>query len=128
MKTFTDKGKDNEYIQKLGIGPVNLPNIQSTDSADSVVAPWHAKLDIELEKYVREPFPFVYALPDEASVESMSMPDITTYVEEMNFKFISGDASLDQFDSYMETLKKMNVEQVIAGRQAQYDRYKAAHK
>ncbi|KAA8753419.1 MULTISPECIES: extracellular solute-binding protein [Paenibacillus] len=128
VKTFTDKGKDNEYIQKLGIGPVNLPNIQSTDSADSVVAPWHAKMDKELEPYVREPFPFVYALPDEASVESMAMPDITTYVEEMNFKFISGDASLDQFDSYIETLKKMNIEQVIAGRQAQYDRYKAAQK
>ncbi|OVE54364.1 hypothetical protein B0E34_19180, partial [Chryseobacterium mucoviscidosis] len=58
--------------------------------------------------------------------ESMSMPDITTYVEEMNFKFISGDTSLDQFDNYIETLKKMNIEQVIAGRQAQYDRYKAA--
>lgn len=127
-KKFTDKGKDNEYIQKLGIGPVNLPNIQSTDSADAVVPEWHSSLDKELEKYVHEPFPFVYALPDEASIESTTMPDITTYVQEMNFKFISGELGLDQFDSYIETLKNMNVEQVIAGRQAQYDRYMAAQK
>ncbi|WP_270165804.1 extracellular solute-binding protein [Paenibacillus sp. SYP-B4298] len=128
VKTFTENGKNNEYIQKLGIGPVNLPNIQSTDAADATVAPWHAKLDKEFEQYVREPFPFVYALSDEASIESTTMPDVTTYVQEMNFKFISGEAPLDKFDSYIQTLKSMNIDQVIAGRQAQYDRYMAAQK
>lgn len=127
-KQFTEKGKDNDFIQKYGIGPVNLPSAQSTDSADAIVAPWHEKRDKELEQYIRPPFPNVYALPEEASVENMSMPDIQTYVDEMNLKFITGKESLDQFDAYIANLKNMNIEQIIAGRQAQYDRYLAASK
>ncbi|WP_168123110.1 extracellular solute-binding protein [Paenibacillus sp. HB172176] len=127
-KQFTEQGKDNEFIQQLGIGPVNLPISQSTDSADVQVAPWHAKLDKELEKYIKAPFPFVYALQDEADAESMYMTDITTYVEEMHYKFITGQESLDNFDSYIATLKKMNIEKVLEGKQAQYDRYLAASK
>ncbi|MNY77272.1 hypothetical protein D3C86_2171120 [compost metagenome] len=56
------------------------------------------------------------------------MPDITTYVNEMNIKFITGKESLDKFDSYIKSLKSMGVEDVIKGRQAQYDRYLAASK
>lgn len=127
-KQFTAKGRDNDYIQKLGIGPVNLPNIQSAESADALVPAWHSQLDKKLEPYIHAPFPFVYALPEEASTDSMAMPDITTYVEEMNFKFVSGSLGLDQFDSYLSTLKSMNIDQVIANKQAQYDRYLAAQK
>jgi len=126
-KEFTEQGKNNDFIQKLGIGPVNLPISQSTESTDVMVAPWHAKIDKELEKYIKAPFPFVYALPEEASVDSQYMPDITTYVEEMHYKFITGQESLDNFDKYIATLKKMNIEKVIEVRQAQYDRYQAAN-
>jgi putative aldouronate transport system substrate-binding protein len=128
IKQFTEKGKDNDFIQKLGIGPVNLPSSQSTAAADVQVAPWHSKLDKELEKYIRAPFPFVYALPDEADVEKQYMADITTYVDEMNIKFIMGKENLTKFDDYIKTLKGMNIEQVIKGKQAQYDRYLAATK
>lgn len=128
VKQFTEQGKNNDFIQKLGIGPVNLPSSQSTDAADVLVAPWHAKIDKELEKYIKAPFPFVYALPEEADVEKQYMADITTYVDEMNIKFIMGKEDLSKFDDYIKTLKGMNIEEVIKGRQAQYDRYLAATK
>lgn len=127
-KQFTEKGKDNDYIQKSGINPVNLPIEQSVEATDVLVAPWHAKLDKEMEKYIKAPFPFVYALSSEASTESTIMPDITTYVNEMNIKFITGKESLDKFDSYLKSLKSMGVEDVLKGKQAQYDRYLAANK
>ncbi len=127
-KVFTEQGKNNDFIQKLGIGPVNLPNTQSTASADVMVAPWHAERDKEIEPFIKAPFPFVYGLPEEAEVENQVMPDISTYVEEMHLKFIMGKESLDNFDKYVATLKKMNIDQVIKGRQAQYDRYLAASK
>lgn len=127
-KQFTEKGKDNDFIQKFGINPVNLPIEQSVEATDVLVAPWHAKLDKEMEKYIKAPFPFVYALADEASVENTVMPDINTYVQEMEIKFITGKESLDQFDGYIKALKGMGVEDVIKGRQAQYDRYLAASK
>ncbi|MGF7033789.1 putative aldouronate transport system substrate-binding protein [Paenibacillus mucilaginosus] len=127
-KQFTEKGKDNDFIQKFGINPVNLPIEQSVESTDVLVAPWHAKIDKEMEKYIKPPFPFVYALPDEAGTENTVMPDMTTYVNEMNIKFITGKESLDNFDAYLKALKGMGIEDVIKGRQAQYDRYQAAGK
>jgi putative aldouronate transport system substrate-binding protein len=127
-KEYTEKGKDNDYIQKSGINPVNLPMEQSVEAVDTLVAPWHAKIDKEMEKYIKAPFPFVYALSAEASTESTIMPDITTYVNEMHIKFITGSESLDKFDSYIKALKGMGIEDVIKGKQAQYDRYVAAGK
>jgi putative aldouronate transport system substrate-binding protein len=127
-KQFTEKGKDNDFIQKFGINPVNLPIEQSVEATDVLVAPWHAKLDKEMEKYIKAPFPFVYSLPAEASTENTVMPDITTYVNEMNIKFITGKEPLSNFDAYIKALKSMGVEDVVKGRQAQYDRYLAASK
>ena len=54
--------------------------------------------------------------------------DIQTYVEQMNVAFIPGTNDLSTFDSYLETLKSMNVEELIKIKQAQYDRYMAAYK
>lgn len=127
-KQFTEKGKDNDYIQKAGINPVNMPIEQSVEATDVLVAPWHAEIDKEMEQYIKAPFPFVYALSSEASNESTIMPDIITYVNEMNIKFIMGKESLDQFDNYLKTLKGMGVEEVLKGKQAQYDRYISATK
>lgn len=125
-KQYTEKGKDNDYIQKAGINPVNLPIEQSVEAVDELVAPWHAAIDKEMEVYIKAPFPFVYALDAEAAKENTMMPDITTYVNEMNIKFIMGKESLDNFDSYLGALKSMGIEEIIQGRQAQYDRYLTA--
>ena len=60
---------------------------------------------------------------------SMYLTDLTTYVDERAVAFICGYASIeDEFDAYIETLKGMQVEELIKVKQAQYDRFAAAMK
>lgn len=54
--------------------------------------------------------------------------DLQTYADEMNVAFITGTTPLDQFDSYVETLKSMHLDDLLKVRTAQYDRYKSASK
>ena len=51
---------------------------------------------------------------------------ISTYCGEMYFKFITGEVDLDAgWDEYIDTLKGMGVEDMIAIKQAQLDRFNA---
>lgn len=52
--------------------------------------------------------------------------NIDTYMYETVSKFVVGDLSLDQFDSFVQQLKDMGIEDCIAIEQAAYDRYLAA--
>ncbi len=51
--------------------------------------------------------PPVQFTPDEQETMSNIMTPVKTYVEEMKFKFIKGDVSFDEWDTYLETLKTM---------------------
>ena len=50
------------------------------------------------------------------------MPDIETYVKENVVKFITGNRALCVWDVYVDTLKQMGIEEVVAVKQAWYDR------
>lgn len=121
-------GKDNDYLQKFGIDPVNLPLIQFTAMAEGILPKWHVDFDYAVAPYMKGVWPFIYSLDDEASVENQYMTDITTYVDEMELKFIMGTESLANFDKFSATLKNMNIDKVTAARQAQWDRYQKAMK
>lgn len=64
-------------------------------------------------------------LPEEASELADIMTDIDTYVEEMTYQFVTGQASLDQYDAYVEQVKALGIDRAIAIRQAALDRYLA---
>jgi putative aldouronate transport system substrate-binding protein len=49
--------------------------------------------------------------------------DLTTYVDEMMLKFITGQEPLSKFDEYMERLRALGVERAISIKQAALDRY-----
>lgn len=52
-----------------------------------------------------------------------------SYVDERAVAFICGYADIEtEFDSYLSTLKNMQVDELIKVRQAQYDRYAEALK
>ena len=51
------------------------------------------------------------------------MRDITTYIDEMTVKFITGVTPLSEYDSYMEQLKQMGIEEAIAITEAEYDKF-----
>jgi len=127
-KVYTDKGKDNDFIQKYGINPVNMPSIQSTAMAEGILPAWHVQVDKQISPMVKAPWPAVYSLPEEASVESQYLTDLNTYIDEMEMKFILGTESLANFDKYKDKLKNMHVDELLKVRQAQYDRYVASSK
>jgi ABC-type sugar transport system, periplasmic component len=71
-----------------------------------------------------------YVIPDginftsvEASEKAYIMADITTYVEESIPKFITGDTSMDKWDSFVKQIKSMNIDRAIELEQASLDRY-----
>lgn len=60
---------------------------------------------------------------DEQEVIKALENDILTYTEQMEAKFVVGEASMDKWDEFINTLKKMGIEDLIKVRQSAYDRY-----
>lgn len=67
--------------------------------------------------------PDVTATSDEGAELSTLLSAIETYQNEMFFKFMLGEESLDSFDAYLKNLADMGMERVLEIKQAQYDRY-----
>ncbi len=120
--------EDTIWYQGLGINAPNMPSQQSTPATDVLLAPWHVANDRTYEEpYIRAPFPNVYSTTDETSTISMYLVDVQTYVDERAIAFICGYASIeDEFDSYIATLKNLQIDELIKVKQAQYDRFAAA--
>ena len=51
------------------------------------------------------------------------MPDIQTYVDENVAKFMIGEQSMDKWDEFVATVKELGIDQIIAVRQKQADRF-----
>ena len=62
---------------------------------------------------------------DEADEHSSVYSDINTYLQEQIAQFITGAKDMDQWDSFVETLKDMGIEDCIQLKQDAYDRYLA---
>ena len=62
---------------------------------------------------------------DESAEYASLYLDIETYVQECYVKFIMGQLSLDDYDSYRDTLRSMGIERCIELKQAALDRYNA---
>ena len=63
--------------------------------------------------------------PEEAEELAALTTNINAYQEEMVIKYIMGRESLDSFDSFVEQMKKYDIERVIEMKQAALDRYNA---
>lgn len=80
-----------------------------------------------VEKYepvAEVPFPLLYLTREENDIIAINATDLKTYVEEMEAKFITGVASLDEWDKYVETIESMGIEEYVAIHQQAYDRWK----
>jgi putative aldouronate transport system substrate-binding protein len=76
--------------------------------------------DTDEAKYMMPP---VTATPEESSELASIMNAITTYREEMIFKFILGLEPIDKFDTYVAQIKKLGIDRAIAINQAALARY-----
>ncbi len=62
---------------------------------------------------------------EENDIIASKMNDIQTYVDEMVLNFVFGKEPLSNFDSYVDQLKKLGIDQVVAAYQSAYDRFAA---
>lgn len=128
-RSFTEKAlSDNLWLQALGINPPCLPYHNSVEATNVLLPKWHVDVDSNLATMTSAPWPQIYATQEESSVLSQYLVDIQTYADQMAVAFISGNTSMDDFDSYLSTLKTMHVDDIIKIKQEQYDRYAAALK
>ena len=75
-----------------------------------------------LVEYFRPRFPDYPLTEEEDEVISSVMTDIKTYSNEMIHKFIIGTEPMDKFDEYLAKLNAIGLSDVLAIKQAQYDR------
>ena len=124
-REYTEKGKDNDWLQQLGINPAFvLPAAQSVEATDILVADWHAQINRDLRKYIRNPWPEIYATSEESDTANLYMEDIQNKVNEDAEAFITGKKDIEkEFDSYLTELEDLHLEEVTEVRQAQYNRY-----
>ncbi len=69
------------------------------------------------------PFPQVYLTLEEQSRVNTIRPDLDSYIQQMEAKFVSGGESFDNWDKYISTLKSLAVEELEQIHQAAYDRW-----
>lgn len=62
---------------------------------------------------------------DESREFATIMNDVDAYKGEMFMKFLMGDESIDNFDTYVETIKGMNIDRAIEIQEAALERYNA---
>jgi putative aldouronate transport system substrate-binding protein len=67
--------------------------------------------------------PLVSQTAEESTKLASLLNDINTYYQEMFNKFVMGVEPLSNFDKFVETIKKMGIEEVIKIKQAALDRY-----
>ncbi|MCR5093190.1 MAG: extracellular solute-binding protein [Lachnospiraceae bacterium] len=126
-REFTEKGKDNDWLQQFGINPSFVfPAQQSVASTDVLVADWHAKSNADLRQYVVDPWPFIYSTDAETDTINTYMTDIQTKVDESAAAFITGTRPMTEFDAYIGELDALHLPEVLEIRKQQYARYKKA--
>ncbi len=77
----------------------------------------------EMEQYIRPTIPALSLTEEEREIVNSTYTEIQTYKDEMINKFIMGKEPLENFDKFVQTLKDMGIDDVLAAEQAAYDRY-----
>lgn len=103
-----------------GVQALSMVQQKSSESAINAVNTWYEGNE-DASTWV---FPTAVTMTPEENSESSSIYNtMNTYIKEMALKFITGEESLDNFDSFVSTLNDMGMERLLEIRQAAYDRF-----
>ena len=90
-----------------------------TEKQNQAIALWVENLDTDYELPGAVPF-----TTEESSEYSTILSDLDTYAYQATLQFITGERSIDtEWDSYLEALNSLKLEQIEALCQTAYDRY-----
>ena len=116
------------YIYKMHFAPkyvefdtVCHANLLASPESTAARFKWADDPNVDSD-YALPPFQFT---PEETSANAKVMTEINTYVDEMVLKFITGAESLDNFDSYVQTIESMGIAEALQIREDAYARYQA---
>ena len=121
----------NDAVAKYGGTTWNAPGIQATkllylkntEAAIEANDLWFYPNEDVVSKWQMPPG--VTLTIEESNRLDELVDSISTYVSEMTAKYITGEESLDNFDSFVEQLNSMGLPEVLDIQQAAYDRYLA---
>lgn len=122
-KIYPDLAKrtKDDYATKMGNNFGGFPRILLAAHRDVSYNYTIGSYNAKLRDYYRVPVS-TFALPEEAETVSSYATDLSTAWNEAFVGFITGTKPLSDFESYVETLKSMHIEDMVAVRQAMYDR------
>ena len=87
----------------------------TSDAAKNAVKVWQDSL---LSTY------YAYSpLNDQETTAAAKFTDLDTYVTEMTAKFITGSEPISNFDQYVNRIKQLNVDEILAAYQSARDRF-----
>jgi putative aldouronate transport system substrate-binding protein len=104
----------------------NTPGYISQDFLLGLAAPHVVNLEEQVKVYLpfrKDSFPIVKLTVAEQKEAAVLSTDINKYVEQMEARFITGDASLGTWDNYVRDLANMKVQRLTEIYQAAYNRF-----
>lgn len=106
--------------QQPGIYNMDMELERLSDNGKAAIETWNASAD---GAYL---ITSCYSMTTEENEElSAILSDVNTLNDECWTKFITGDKSMDEFDSYLQQLEDMNISRAVEIYQAALDRYYA---
>lgn len=83
---------------------------------------WISTWDAHMDEYNLPTIPYT---AEEQEIISGKWGDIDSYCQEMILKFVIGSEDIAGWDSFVESVKKMGIEDILAAKQEAYDAYLA---
>lgn len=80
-----------------------------------------------LNPYAKTVMPDLFLTEEEQSVVDTYLTDCKMYRQENGAKFVTGEKSFDEWDSFVADLKAMGVDEMLAAYQSAYDRWAEAN-
>ena len=112
LAQYTLGWSEGPFVQKLS-------SYYAWEEQKQALQAWSAN---DAEKYIIADI----AVPSELSDEySAIYSEVNTFVQEQTVAFITGERSLDEFDSYLDTLKQLNIDRMIEIYQIALDEFNA---
>ena len=104
----------------LGIQKAAFVRAKNHPVAQEAVYKW-----IDNTKGMEHSLPVLSMTEDEAMNFTDKDAAIKTYVEETALKFVTGEISLDEFDSFVAEVNKLGLQDCLDAQNAAYERFKA---
>jgi putative aldouronate transport system substrate-binding protein len=122
-----EAGQDREELRgtltpNYGIPAPGMGSAELTKGLRSEFDSWLDQQNAEkLTPIAKSPFPNVYLTNDQQTEATALLADLSTYVTQMEAKFVTGQEPLSNWDKYVAQLKKMGSDKIVELYQSAYD-------